>query len=191
MDIRKFFDNLLQDLTLRAGAHHPKLGWVLLYVERWLKAPLQLEDGSLVERSRGTAQGSAISPLLANMFLDYAFDAWLARECRGRPFERYCDEHIAHARSERQVPAVAVVIASRQAECGLSAHEHKTRVVSCKDDDRRGSCEHTSVDLLLRGPPAAIEEQVGKRFVKFSPAISSGANTRLRQRSPPCGIDVG
>jgi RNA-directed DNA polymerase len=75
MDIKSFFDRVSWELVLKAVAHHTDLRWVLLYVERWLKAPLQLEDGSLVERDRGTPQGSAISPLLANLMLHYAFDA--------------------------------------------------------------------------------------------------------------------
>jgi RNA-directed DNA polymerase len=73
MDIRKFFDSVPWDLTLKAVAHHTDLRWVLLYVERWLKAPLQREDGRLVERDRGTPQGSAISPLLANMWVSSRF----------------------------------------------------------------------------------------------------------------------
>jgi RNA-directed DNA polymerase len=91
LDLRSFFDGVPHDLVLKAVARHTDRRWVLLYVERWLKAPLQLEDGSLVERDRGTPQGSAISPLLANVFLHYAFDAWMAREYPGVRFERYCD----------------------------------------------------------------------------------------------------
>jgi len=103
MDIRKFRDSVPWDLTLKAVARHNDQRWILLYVKRWLKAPLQREDGSLLERDRGTPQGSAISPLLANMFLHYAFDAWVAREYPSVRFERYCDDIIVHARSERQL----------------------------------------------------------------------------------------
>jgi RNA-directed DNA polymerase len=97
LDIRSFFDSVPHDLVLRAVAHHTDQRWILLYVERWLKAPLQQEDGSLVQRDRGTPQGSAISPLLANTFLHYAFDAWMAREHPAVRFERYCDDVIVHA----------------------------------------------------------------------------------------------
>ena len=148
LDIQSFFDSVPWDLVLKAVAHHTDLRWVLLYVERWLKAPLQREDGSLVERDRGTPQGSAISPLLANMFLHYAFDAWMAREFPAVQFERYCDDVIVHARSERQARMLWAAIAKRLAECGLELNERKTRVVYCKDDDRRGSYEHTSFDFL-------------------------------------------
>jgi RNA-directed DNA polymerase len=111
LDIRGFFDRVPWDLVLKAVAHHTDQRWILLYVERWLTAPLQREDGSLVWRDRGTPQGSSISPLLANMFLHYAFDAWMSRECPGIRFERYCDDVIVHASSERQALQLRAVIA--------------------------------------------------------------------------------
>ena len=182
LDIRKFFDSVPWDLTLKAVAHHTDLRWVLLYVERWLKAPLQREDGSLVERDRGTPQGSAISPLLANMFLHYAFDVWMAREHPAVQFERYCDDIIVHARSERQALQLRAVIAKRLAECGLELNERKTRVVYCKDDDRRGSYEHTSFDFLsYTFRPRLSKSRFGKHFVNFSPAVSGEAKTRMRR----------
>ena len=100
MDIRKFFDSVPWDLTLKAVAHHTDQRWILLYVERWLKAPLQRDDGTLVERDRGTPQGSAISPLIANMFMHHAFDAWMAREFPAVQFERYCDDSVPRMRKE-------------------------------------------------------------------------------------------
>ena len=142
LDIRAFFDRVPWDLVLKAVAHHTDQRWVLLYVERWLKAPLQREDGSLIERDRGTPQGSAISPLLANMFLHYAFDVWIAREYPGVRFERYCDDVIVHASSERQALQLRAAIARRLTECGLELNEQKTRIVYCKDATRRGSHEH-------------------------------------------------
>ena len=129
MDIRAFFDSVPWELVLKAVAHHTDLRWVLLYVERWLKAPLQREDGSLVWRDRGTPQGSAISPLLANMFLHYAFDAWMAREFPAVQFERYCDDIIVHARSERQALQLRAVIACGWRSAGLSSTS--ARPASC------------------------------------------------------------
>jgi RNA-directed DNA polymerase len=182
MDIRKFFDSVPWDLTLRAVAHHTDQRWIVLYVERWLKAPLQLEDGSLVERDRGTPQGSAISPLLANMFMHYAFDAWMAREHPGVPFERYCDDVIVHARSERDARLLRDAIAERLAECGLELNERKTRIVYCKDADRRGSHEQTSFDFLgYTFRPRLSKSRFGKHFVNFSPAVSGEAKTRMRR----------
>jgi RNA-directed DNA polymerase len=189
MDIRSFFDSVPWDLVLKAVAHHTDQRWILLYVERWLKAPLQREDGGLVERERGTPQGSAISPLLANMFLHYAFDAWMARTVPGIPFERYCDDVIVHARSEPQARALRDAIASRLAECGLELNEHKTRTVYCKDDDRRGSYEHESFDFLGYTFRARLSKsRFGKHFVNFSPAVSGEAGKRMRREMRRWGV---
>ena len=182
MDIRKFFDTVPWNLVLKAVAHHTDQRWILLYVERWLKAPLQREDGTLVERDRGTPQGSAISPLLANMFMHYAFDAWMAREFPTVPFERYCDDIIVHARSERQAQQLRASVAARLAECGLQLNEQKTRIVYCKDDDRRGSYEHTSFDFLgYTFRPRLSKNRFGKHFLNFTPAVSNDAKTAMRR----------
>ncbi len=66
----------------------------MLYVKRWLAAPLQRPDGTLQQRDRGTPQGSAVSPVLANLFLHYAFDQWLTRNFPGVQFERYADDAV-------------------------------------------------------------------------------------------------
>ena len=182
LDLKSFFDSVPWDLVLKAVAHHTDQRWILLYVERWLKAPLQREDGRLVERDRGTPQGSAISPLLANLFLHYAFDAWMAREHPTVPFERYCDDIIVHARSERQALQLRAMIARRLADCGLELNERKTRIVYCQDDDRRGSCERTSFDFLgYTFRPRRSKNRYGKFFVNFSPAVSDEAKTRMRR----------
>jgi len=189
MDIQAFFDSVPWELVLKAVAHHTDLRWVLLYVERWLKAPLQREDGSLVWRDRGTPQGSAISPLLVNMFMHYAFDAWMARTFPAVQFERYSDDVIVHARSERQALQLRAAIAVRLAECGLQLNERKTRVVYCKDDDRRGSYEHTSFDFLsYTFRPRLSKSRFGKYFVNFSPAVSGAAKTRLRREMRRWGV---
>jgi RNA-directed DNA polymerase len=182
MDIRAFFDSVPHDLVLRAVAAHTDQRWILLYVERWLKAPLQREDGSLVERDRGTPQGSAISPLLANMFLHYAFDAWIAREHPDVPFERYCDDIIVHARSEQHARQLRDAIASRLADCGLQLNKRKTRIVYCKDDDRRGCHEHESFDFLgYTFRPRLSKNRFGKHFLNFTPAVSAQASKRMRR----------
>jgi RNA-directed DNA polymerase len=180
LDLKSFFDSVPHDLVLEAVARHTDRRWILLYVERWLKAPLQTEDGSLVERDRGTPQGSAISPLLANMFLHYAFDAWMAREHRLVLFERYCDDVIVHARSEQHARELRAAIASRLAECGLELNERKTRIVYCEDWARRGSHEHERFDFLgytLR--PRLSRSKSGGQFVNFLPAVSDDARKRL------------
>lgn len=148
-------------------------------MERWLKAPLQREDGSLVKRDRGTPQGSAISPLLANMFLHYAFDAWMSREYPDVRFERYCDDVIVHAVSERQALQLRAQVARRLAECGLELNEHKTRIVYCKDATRRGSHEHERFTFL--GYTFRPRLARGKRgqFVSFLPAIGDDERKRV------------
>jgi RNA-directed DNA polymerase len=180
LDLKSFFDSVPHDLVLKAVARHTDLRWVLLYVERWLKAPLQREDGSLVERDHGTPQGSAISPLLANVFLHYAFDAWMAREHPAVRFERYCDDVIVHARSEREARQLRAVIASRLAECGLELNERKTRIVYCKDSTRRGAHEHVSFDFLgYTFRPRLSRSKSGGQFVNFLPAVSDDARKQM------------
>ena len=175
-----FFDRVPWDLVLKAVAHHTDQRWVLLYVERWLKAPLQREDGSLVERDRGTPQGSSISPLLANMFLHYAFDTWMARKYPGVRFERYCDDVIVHAASERQARMLRDAVAQRLAECGLELNEHKTHIVYCKDSDRRGSHEHESFTFLgYTFRPRLARSKRGNWFVSFLPAIGNDERKRI------------
>lgn len=189
LDVRAFFDSVPHDLILRAVAHHSDQRWVLLYVERWLKAPLQREDGTLVARERGTPQGSAISPLLANLFLHYAFDAWMARNHPTVRFERYCDDVIVHAASEKHARELREAIAGRLAECGLELNERKTRIVYCKDVDRRGSYEHERFDFLgYTFRPRLSKSRFGKHFVNFTPAVSDEASKRMRREMRRWGL---
>jgi len=148
LDIRKFFDTVSWDLVVKAVAAHTDQPWVLLYVQRWLQAPLQQADGTLTERDRGTPQGSAVSPVLANLFLHYAFDAWMAREFPAVPFERYVDDAVVHCVSEQQARKVLAAIADRMEQVGLRLHPDKTRIVYCQDGQRRGSHEHRSFTFL-------------------------------------------
>jgi RNA-directed DNA polymerase len=159
LDLESFFDSVPHDLVLRAVARHTDLRFVLLYLGRWLKAPLQLEDGSLVERDRGTPQGSAISPLLANVFLHYAFDAWMAREFPGVLFERYCDDVIVPARSERQAREMRAAIAARLADCGLALNERKTPHRVLQRLDAAWLLRARALRFPgLHVPPAVVEE---------------------------------
>jgi len=175
LDIRAFFDSVPHDLLMKAVAHHTEEAWVLLYIRRWLKAPMQMADGTLVAREKGTPQGSPISPLLANLFMHYAFDRWMNREFPGCPFERYADDIVVHCDTEEQARNLWAAIASRLGTLGLELHPDKTKVVYCKDTRRRGNSEHTSFDFLgyrFRGRSASGRRG---RFVGFMPAMSDDA----------------
>ena len=161
LDIRGFFDNLDHALVMRGQEVHP-VPVDLLYVQRWLTAPMQQEDGTLVPRTMGTPQGGVASPLLANIFLHLAFDDWMRSTHPDVPFERYADDIVAHCRTEMQAQQVLSHIKHRLAQCRLEVHPEKTRIVYCKDDDRPGQCPHGAVYLLgLHVSRASVEESVG------------------------------
>ncbi len=180
LDIRSFFDSVPWDLVVKAVAAHSTDPWVLLYVKRWLAAPLQLPNGCLQQRDRGTPQGSAVSPVLANLFLHYAFDAWMAREYPAVRFERYADDAIAHCATEEQAKHLLEAIGNRLAEVGLQLNPAKTRIVYCKDGRRRLDYEHTSFTYLgftFRARGARTRH--GVNFTGFLPAVSKDALNKM------------
>jgi RNA-directed DNA polymerase len=176
LDVQAFFDSVDHALLLRAVQRHTDQPWVLLYVKRWLVAPLQRQDGTVAARDRGTPQGSAISPVLANLFMHYAFDTWLVRAFPAVTFERYCDDAVIHCTSEEQARQVRDALAQRLADVGLRLHPDKTRIVYCKDADRRGSHEHTAFTFLgYAFRPRLAKSRHGHHFVSFLPAVSKDA----------------
>ena len=176
LDVQKFFDSVPWDLIVKAVETVTTSPWVLLYVKRWLSAPLQLPDSTLVERTKGTPQGSAVSPILANLFMHFAFDNWMARRFPDCPFERYADDAVVHCRSRRQAYEVLDAIAERMSEVGLRLHPDKTRVVYCKDGKRRGDHDHTSFTFLGFGFRARKSvDKHGVAFTSFLPAMSPEA----------------
>jgi RNA-directed DNA polymerase len=189
LDVQKFFDTVPWELVVRAVRAVTDARWVLLYVERWLAAPLEHPDGSLEQRSRGTPQGSAVSPILANLFMHYAFDTWMVREFPGCPFERYADDVIVHCKTRRQAEYVLAGIAERMSELGLELHPGKTRIVYCKDGRRRGEHEHTSLTFLGYAFRArGARTKTGVNFTGFLPAISHEALSRPKAPgSANCG----
>ena len=180
LDIQKFFDSVPWDLIVKAVEVNTDERWVILYVKRWLQAPMQMPDGTIAERDRGTPQGSAVSPVLANLFLHYAFDAWMAREFPAVPFERYVDDAVVHCVSESQARHVLAALGKRMEQVGLRLHPDKTRIVYCKDGTRRGSYEHTSFTFLgftFRARKARSRH--GVNFTGFLPAISKDALKKI------------
>lgn len=184
VDIRSFFDSVPWDLTLKALARHTDQKWVMLYVERWLKAPMLMADGSLVPREKGTPQGSPISPLIANLFLHYAFDLWMVREFPAVPFERFADDVVIHCASELQAGYVRKSLARRLVEVGLELHPEKTRIVYCKNSKRRGTYEHVSFTFCGYAfrPRKAKNKSQGDTFMGFLPAVSPGKLSEMSRR---------
>ena len=182
LDIKSYFDTISHELLLRAVRKHTDCPWVLLYIERWLKAPVQLEDGTLEPRERGTPQGSVISPLLSNLFLHYTFDKWMARNHPDIPFERFADDAVCHCVNESQAKILKEALEKRFAECGLQIHPEKTKIVYCKDDDRRGNSKNESFDFLGYSFRARrSKNRFGKFFVNFSPGVSNAAAKAIRE----------
>lgn len=182
LDIKGFFDNIPHELLMRAVRKHAPEKWVVLYVERWLKAPAQNEQGQLTTREKGTPQGGVASPLLANLFLHYGFDAWMARKNPSIPFERYADDAIVHCRTKKEAESLREAIILRMAECGLELNLQKTKIVYCQDTDRRGTHEHEKFTFLgYEFRPRRARNHRGKYFVSFLPAISDKAAKAIRE----------
>lgn len=182
-DIRGLFDNINHDMMMKALRHHCKCRWVLLYVVRWLKAPLQQQDGSRIERTQGTPQGGVVSPILANLFLHYAFDAWVRRELPGAPFCRYADDGLLHCRSRRQAEYVMKQISERFRQCGLEIHPDKSNIVYCKDVHRREEYPRISFDFLgYTFRPRRCVNKRGQVHPNFLPAIGRASMKEINRR---------
>lgn len=180
LDIKGFFDAIDHTLLLKAVRHHIKDAWVLLYVERWLNVAIQLPDGRLERRESGVPQGGVISPLLANLFLHYAFDRWLQTHFRDMPFERFADDAVIHCQSRERAEEVLNRVRARFAECGLELHPEKTRLVYCKDEQRRLDFPHTSFDFLgFCFQARRVLNRNGWFFSGFHPAVSRKSLKRM------------
>lgn len=180
MDIKGFFDNIPHDLMIRAVEHHETDDWVRLYVKRWLTAATQLPSGELEPRVKGTPQGGVISPLLANLFLHYAFDYWMVRHSPHTPFERYADDIVVHCRTQAEAEELKALIAARLSQCGLELHPEKTKIVYCQDANRPDRNQVNQFDFLgYSFRPRLSRKRNGQYFVNFSPAISGKAKKKI------------
>jgi RNA-directed DNA polymerase len=182
-DIRGLFDEIDHTLLLRAVHKHIKCKWALLYIERWLKAPMELEDGTRVERTKGTPQGGVVSPVLANLFMHYVFDAWMAREHPDLPWCRYADDGLVHCRTKAEATAVKAKLAVRLAECLLALHPDKTKIIYCKDGSRRRKYPETKFVFLgyCFGPTDVKNRERKEVFTSFSPRVSAASIKSMRR----------
>ena len=182
-DIKGLFDNIDHELLLRAVRKHITCKWALLYIERWLKAPMVKEDGTTIERSCGTPQGGVVSPIMANLFMHYTFDLWMARTHPDLPWCRYADDGLVHCRTEQQAEALKAKLQARLAECHLEMHPTKTKVVYCKDENRKGKYPNIKFDFLgYCFRPRMVKRVKDKLlFCGFNPAVSPAALNTMRQ----------
>jgi len=180
-DIRGAFDHIDHALLLKAVRKHTPAAWQVMYIERWLKAPFVTPEGDPIERTRGTPQGGVIGPLLMNLFMHYAFDAWMRREHAANPFARYADDAVVHCRSQSEAEALLVSIAERLESCALELHPEKSKVVYCKDSKRRGHYPHVEFTFLgFTFRPRRAQRRDGSLFTGFLPAISKAAMRAMR-----------
>jgi group II intron reverse transcriptase/maturase len=182
-DIKGLFDNIDHELLLRAVRKHITCKWALLYIERWLKASMVKEDGTTIERSRGTPQGGVVSPILANLFMHYTFDLWMARTHHDLPWCRYADDGLVHCRTELGAKALKAELQVRLAECHLEMHPTKTKIVYCRDGNRTGKHPNVKFDFLgyCFRPRLVRNFRDTSLFCGFTPAVSSSAMKAMRQ----------
>ena len=182
LDIRRFFDSIDHKLLMKAVRKHTDVKWALLYIERWLEAPEVSKEGKTKERKEGTPQGGIISPLLANLFLHYAFDMWITKEYPQVKFERYADDIVIHCRTEHEAQELLKTIKQRLAECKLEVHPDKTKIVYCKDDNRTMDYPNISYDFLgYTFRPRLVKTKKGRFFVGMNPAVSKQAVKKMRE----------
>lgn len=185
-DIKGLFDNLSHELLMKAVHKHTSEKWIILYIERWLKAPMQMPDGKIIERSCGTPQGGVISPVLSNLFLHYVFDSWMQRHHPNRKWCRYADDGLVHCETREQAEALLNELRERFEECGLELHPDKTKIVYCKDGKRKGKMyPNKSFDFLGYTFRARVckNSKRNNLFMNFTPAVSKASMKSMRAKT--------
>jgi RNA-directed DNA polymerase len=184
-DIKGLFDNLDHSLLMKAVKKHTECKWVILYIERWLIAPMQLPNGTLKERTFGVPQGGVISPVLSNLFLHYVYDKWMQRNYPWTPWCRYADDGLAHCETEEQAEKLLDAVRDRFMECGLELHPEKTKIVYCKDDNRKSRHPQEEFDFLGYTFCGRLVKKKTENtfFVSFSPAVSKRALKSMRAKT--------
>ncbi|MCX7119954.1 MAG: group II intron reverse transcriptase/maturase [Legionellales bacterium] len=183
-DIKGLFDNIPHDLLIKAVRKHTDCKWSLLYIERWLKAPIQMPDGTVRERTCGVPQGGVISPCCSNLFLHYVFDKWMQQHYPNIPWCRYADDGLLHCNTEQQAMEMMDSLRERFTECGLQMHPDKTKIVYCKDSSRKSRYQNTSFDFLgytFRGR-RVMHVKTNRMFVGFNPAVSKASKQSMRNK---------
>jgi group II intron reverse transcriptase/maturase len=189
-DIKGLFDNIPHDLLMKAVCKHVSDEWILLYIKRWLIVPIQMPNGHLQDRNCGVPQGSVIGPILSNLFLHYVLDKWMQRHYPNTPWCRYADDGLAHCRTEEEAQELLCALNERFAECGLTLHPDKTKIVYCKDGSRKGTYPTTSFDFLgytFRARTCKNSKR-NTLFVNFTPAVSKAALKSMRATTRKCNV---
>lgn len=184
MDISKFFDEMDHELVLKATTHVLEEKWVKLYVERWLKMPIQKKDGTLQQKEgKGTPQGGVISPLLANLYLHFSLDMWLSKHFPQVNFVRYADDIVIHCNSKEEAETVLEAVKQRLTEVKLQVNESKTRIAYCKDYKRKEKHETVKFEFLgfSYQPGARIGKFDGQIYTAFTAEISQSNQKRIRE----------
>jgi group II intron reverse transcriptase/maturase len=184
-DIKGLFDNIPHSLLMKAVRKHTECQWVILYIERWLTAPMQLPDDSQIERKMGTPQGGVVSPVLSNLFLHYVFDMWMKINHPRKPWCRYADDGLVHCRTELEAQQLLEDLKVRFLECGLELHPIKTKIIYCKDGSRKEKHPETSFDFLgyTFQPRLVKNRKRNSLFVSFTPAVSKSALKSMRAKT--------
>jgi len=185
VDIKGFFDNLSHELLMGLVQKHTQEKWVLMYVERWLKAGVEQQDGSIATRTKGTPQGGVASPLLANIYLHHGFDKWMDEENPQNPFERYADDIIIHCNSKSEAEQLLAKLKVQMQQYQLELHPEKTKIVYCKNYLRNEKHDNNSFTFLSYSfQPRTAKDKFGRknRLVIFNAAISQQAKTSIREK---------
>jgi group II intron reverse transcriptase/maturase len=183
VDIKGFFDNINHSTLLELVRRHTQEKWVMLYVERWLKAGVEQKDGSIAARTKGTPQGGVISPLLANIYLHHAFDKWMDEENPACPFERYADDIVVHCSSKEEAEQMFAKLKTRMNEFDLTLHPEKTKIVYARNYQRTEKHDKESFTFLSYSyQPRMVKGKFGKgnRMLIFSGDICQNAKTSIR-----------
>lgn len=184
MDIKSFFDEVNHELLQKALERHVEEKWVKMYITRWLEAPIEKADGTLLQKAgMGTPQGGVISPLLSNLYLHYVLDKWLEKNHPEVAFVRYADDVVLHCKSEEEAKAMLEAVRCRLQECKLRLNEEKSKIVYCKDYRREKKDYGMKFDFLgFTFKPRTIFTKSGDRFTGYDCAISQSAQQRIKER---------